>query len=298
MKPEYRNWPEESRVSDGIDWRVAKSVTVGVDVGTSSAQAAILCDGELYAWASIRAGCDFRRTADDVINLAIGKTGMARENIRAIGGTGFARKNILFATELLDEVQCHAKGARFMFGPEVRTVVDMGGQTVKAILLYDWDRVRDFMMNDKCATGQGRNLEILCDMLEVPIVEIGELSLDVPADPEPVSTTCWAFADTETIGLLGRPEYRAEPLSKNQIYASHLFAVAWRILGVIGRLSPLDVGDLRVQPGLAFTGGLAKNTGITKRIERALQTEAMTSPYDPMLAGAIGAALLAGKEAG
>jgi benzoyl-CoA reductase subunit A len=170
--------------------------------------------------------------------------------------------------------------------------VDLGGQTVKAIRLFDWDRVRDFMMNDKCATGMGRNVEIICDLLQVPIEEIGEKSLDVKKDPEPVSTTCFTFADTETMGLF-RPELKAEPLTENEVYASHLFAIAWRIIGIIGKLQPLDVGDVRVYKELCFTGGLAKNAGITKRIERELNVTALASDYDPMLAGAIGAALLA-----
>ena len=180
-----------------------------------------------------------------------------------------------------------------MYGPEVHTVVDLGGQTVAAIRLYDWDRVRDFFMNDKCATGMGRNVETVCDLLQVPIEEIGALSLDVAGDPVPVSTTCYAFAQTETMGLLGRPEYRAEPLTANQVYAAHLFAVATRAVNAIGKLQPLDVGDLSVYKELGFTGGLAKNVGVTKRIERDFNVTALTSEYDPILAGAIGAALLA-----
>ncbi len=81
-------------------------------------------------------------------------------------------------------------------------------------------------------------------------------------------------------------------MTANEVYASALFAVAWRTLGTIGKLQPLDVGDIKVYEKLAFTGGMAKNVGITKRIERELRTEALTSRYDPMLAGAIGAALL------
>jgi benzoyl-CoA reductase subunit A len=180
-----------------------------------------------------------------------------------------------------------------MFGPDVHTVVDMGGQTIKGIRLYDWDRIQDFFMNDKCATGMGRNLEFLCDTLQVPIVDIGEKSLDVVKDPEPVSTTCYAFADSETMGLFGRPEFRAAPLTENEVYAMHVFAIAWRVLNTVGKLQPLDVGDITIYPKLGFTGGLAKNPGITKRIERELNVTALTSHYDPMLAGAIGAALLA-----
>ena len=286
-------WPESVWASRDIDWRKAESITAGVDVGTTSTQAAILCDDKLFGYASVRTGVDFRKAGASVMEKAMGGSGMTLKDIGAVAGTGWGSEHIDFAGSMPDEVLCHAKGARYIFGPEVRTVVDLGGQTTKAILLYDWDRVRDFMMNDKCATGMGRNVEYLCGLLQVPIDEIGELSLDVKEDPEPVSTTCYAFADTETMGLFGRPEYRSDKMTDNEVYASHMFAIAWRVLGVIGRLQPPDVGDVRVVRELGFTGGLAKNPGVTRRIERELGVTALTGGYDPQLAGAIGAALLA-----
>jgi benzoyl-CoA reductase subunit A len=293
MTKEYGKWPDSSWSSETADWRKAKKITAGVDIGSTSTQAAILCDGELFSYASVRNGASFKAAADSAFSKALGASGLLLKDVHALAATGFGRKHAPFDGKLLDEVHCHAKGARFLFGPEVRTVVDVGAQSVKAIRLYDWDRVRDFMMNDKCSTGFGRNVEILCDLLDVPISEIGAKSLDVSSDPEPVSTTCFAFALTETLGLFGQPEFRAAPLTVNEVYASYLFAVAWRILGVIGKLQPLDVGDITVYKELAFTGGLAKNPGVTKRVERELQVTALESKYDPMLAGAIGAALLA-----
>ena len=291
---EYGKWPEQS-------WRHNKNcakgegtLVAGVDIGTTSAQAVILCNGELRSYANIHVGADFRQTAEEVLDQALAGAELVRTDLSAIGATGFGKRNATYATRALDDVHCHAKGGRFLYGPEVRTVVDLGAQTVNAIRLYDWDRVRDFMTNDICATGMGRNVEMVCQLLHVPITEIGEKSLELgdKPEPEPVSTTCYNFASTETLGLF-RPEFRAEMLSENEIYASNLFAIAWRILGVIGKLQPLDVGDIRVYEKLGFTGGLAKNPGITKRIERELNTKALTSEYDPMLAGAIGAALLA-----
>jgi len=293
MNHEYGRWPESVWTSQELDWKQAERIIAGVDVGTTSTQAVILRDGKLFGYASIRTGADFAGAGEKALKLAMGEIGMRREDIAAIGGTGFGKRNIGFADRLFDEVSCCMKGARYMFGPEVRTVVDMGGQTVKAIRLFDWDRVRDFMFNDKCATGEGRSLEALCELLHVDITEIGPKSLEAEKDPEPVSTTCWTFANTETLGLFGRPEFKSEKLSEAEIYASHLFAYSWRILGVIGRLSSLEVGEIRIDGGLGLTGGLAKNPGITKRIERDLGVEAMKSDIDPMLCGAIGAALLA-----
>ena len=293
MDQEYWKWPQSSWVAGDTDWKSKGPYRAGIDSGTTSTQAAVLGDGKLLGYASVHTGIDFKKAAEEALALAIAGSGVSATDIAAIGGTGFGKQNIPFPTKNLDEIQCHAKGARFMFGPDVRTVVDMGGQTVKAIRLFEWDRVRDFMLNDKCATGEGRNLEVLCDLMHIGITEIGPKSLETEKDPEPVSTTCWAFAGTETLGLFGRPEYRSEKLSEADIYASHLFAIAWRIVGVIGRLSSLEVGEIQIDGGLALTGGLAKNPGITARIERELGVKAAVSDYDPMLAGAIGAALLA-----
>ena len=292
MTQEYGKWPESSWTSEKIDWKAAKAITAGVDVGTTSAQCAVFCDGELFGWSNIRVGADFKKAAGDVIAKALGGSGLTTDKIGVIAATGFGRDNAAYAKKKLDEVHCHAKGARFMYGPSVTTVVDLGGQTMKAIRLYEWDRVRDIAMNDKCATGFGRNIEKVCNLLQVPITEIGAKSLEVKVDPEPVSTTCYNFARTETMGQF-RPEYRAEALTENEVYATHLLAVAWRMLGAIGKMQPLEPGEIMVYEDLGFTGGLAKNVGVTKRIEKELRVTALTSEYDPMLAGAIGAALLA-----
>ena len=292
MTQEYWKWPESSYTSTDIDWRKAEKVTAGVDIGTTSAQAAILCDGALFAYANIRLGASFKKAADAVIEQAMGGSGMALKDIAGIAAIGWGSGNVAYATKTMNEVGCHAKGARFMYGPTAQTVVVLGGQTTTAIRLYEWDRVRDFFMNDKCATGMGRHVETLCELMQVPIEDVGGLSLDVPSEPVPVSTTCWSFAGTETMGLYGRPEYRSAPLTENQVYASHMFAIATRVVGTIGKLLPQDVGDLYIFKELCFTGGLAKNKGVTTRIERDLKATALTSEYDPQLAGAIGAALL------
>ncbi|MDR1203881.1 MAG: acyl-CoA dehydratase activase [Peptococcaceae bacterium] len=297
MEQEYWKWPESSWTSKEIDWKSAKAVTAGVDVGTTGTQAAIMCDEKLFGYANIHTGGSFKKSAKIAVEKAMGASGMALTDIRGIMGTGAGGRNVEFAGGFMDGVRCQGRGARFLYGPEVHTVVDLGGQSCTAIRLYDWDRVWDFMMNDKCATGIGRNIEFMCDMLQVPIQEIGPMSLEVETDPEPVATSCYCFADTETMGLFGRPEYRSAPLTENEVYAKYLFAVAWRCLSTIGKLQPMDVGDIRIHyPELGFTGGLAKNPGITKRIERELKITALTSEYDPQLAGAIGAALLAPAE--
>jgi predicted CoA-substrate-specific enzyme activase len=204
---------------------------------------------------------------------------MKVKDIRYTVATGYGRKNVIFAKKDANEISCHAKGARFMFGPGVRTVVDMGGQAAKAVKLFEWERIRDIMAQDKCATGMGRSVEVMADLMQVPITEIGERSLTVAKDPEPVSTTCYAFADTEAYGLL------REGYKESEVLAAYLFAIANRLYTMVGRLEP--------EKELALTGGMAKNPGIVKRLEKLMGMTALPSKFDPMLAGAIGAALIA-----
>ena len=291
MTHEFGKWPESCWQSDTIDWKKAAKITAGVDVGTTSSQAAIMCDGELFAYANIATGYDFKLAAKVVLEKAMGSTGMTAKDISGIVATGFGGKNVEGATGL-DEIQCHGKGARYIFGREVKTVIDLGAQTVKAIKLYDWDRIGDFKTNDKCATGFGRNIETMCDIFQIPITEIGEKSLDVEQDPEPSSTTCYNFADPEAVNLM-RPGFREKEYNSNEILASYLFTVVWRAMSTIGKISPLDIGDIKLEGEVGFTGGLAKNVGITKRLERELKITTLEPKCDPILAGAVGAALLA-----
>jgi bzd-type benzoyl-CoA reductase Q subunit len=284
MANEYWRWPESSWTATDIDWKKCKAITAGVDVGTNSTQAVIMCDGRLFGSASLRTGPDYRKSADEVMKRALGKSGMKLKDIKSIVGTGWGSRNIPFAQKTVDEITCHARGARFMFGPAVKTVVDLGAQTCKAVRLYNWDRIRDFAMNDKCADGFGRSIEVMADLMQVPVEDIGEKSLAVEKDPEPVSTTCYAFANTEAMGLF------REGYKESEVLAAYLFAIAWRIHGTIGRVQP--------EKEIAFTGGLAKNPGVVKRLEREMKMTALKSDYDPQLAGAIGAALIAGDIVG
>lgn len=295
MKKDYMKWQELHFSSEDYDWKNAKKITAGIDVGTTSTQAVIFCDETLFAYASIHTAPDYTGAGEAALRKALEGTGMTRQDIGCICSTGYGYDTVNFADKHVDEVHCHGTGARYMFGPSVNTILDLGGQTVKAIRMYEWDRVRDIMIGDKCATGMGRNIETFAAIAEIPLEELGAFSLSEDRDPEPCSTTCYVFSLPEAIGML-RPEFRADPLSARQVVGGYLFSVAWRALGVLGKLSPLDPGAIKIDGDLAFTGGLAKNIGITKRIERELSVTAAASKYDPMLAGAIGAALLAQQD--
>ena len=191
---EYWKWPETVWKAEDAGRAKGGRITAGVDVGTAGVRAAVLSNGKLISYANLRMGADFLSTGNKVLTLALEGTGLDMGDLSAVAATGWGAKHVKNAIKTVDEIHSHAIGARFMFGSEAKTVVDMGAQTVKAISLYDWDRVRDFMLNDKCATGLGRGIEDLCRLICVPITEIGSRSLDVEKDPEPVSTTCSAYA--------------------------------------------------------------------------------------------------------
>ncbi len=283
MIDEYWQWPESRWTAGTVDWRQAERIYAGIDIGAVSSQAVVMCDDQLYCYANLRTLPDSRQSAIRVLQTALTGTGLNIENIFSTVATGYGRRNVPFTGRIANEVACHARGARFMFGPSVMTVVDLGGQAHKAIKLYQWNRIRDFMANDKCATGMGQGIEIMADLLAIPVNEMGAKSLAVARDPEPVSTTCYAFANTEAMGLF------REGYNENEVLAAYFLAIANRLYTLTGRLQP--------EKEIAFTGGMAKNPGIVKRLEKLLGMSGLTSVYDPMLAGAIGAALIAGNPA-
>lgn len=276
---EYWRWTEYNWVNPDLDWRKAKVITAGVDVGSVSTQAVIMLDGELYAFSNMRTGSDSPNSANNAINWAMENTGMKLENITYTVGTGYGRVNVPFANKTVTEIACHARGANFMYGPTARTVLDMGGQDCKAIRCDEKGKVISFLMNDKCAAGTGRGMEVFANLLAVSVEDVGEMSLQVDQEPEPVSSTCVVFAKTEATGLLrvGWP--------KEKVLAAYCSAMAHRVVALLERNG--------VEKDFAITGGIAKNVGVVSRLEKELGLKALKPRHDTQIAGAIGAALFA-----
>lgn len=282
MAQEYWKWPESQETAKDIDWKKAKVITAGVDVGAVSSQAVVMCDDKLYSYASIYTGPDSGGSANRVMEKALDGTGMKVKDIHNTVATGIGRKNVAFAQQAVNEIACHVQGARFMYGPSVRTIVDMGGQGNRVMKCTEYGRMTEFYVNDKCATGMGRGIELFSKLSHIPLLEMGELSLKVEQDPEPVTTTCYLFANTEAMGLF------REGQKESEVLAGYLFAMAYRLFTLAGRM--------KMEKELALTGGVAKNQGVVKRLERELGVTALTSQYDTQLAGAIGAALMAKEQ--
>lgn len=276
-KKEYWRWQENCWIDESKNWRDAKIITAGIDVGSVSSQAVICVDGELYGYNSMRTGNNSPDSARNAINGVLEKSGMKLEDITYVIGTGYGRVNVPFAHKAITEIACHARGANYMGGNTVRTILDMGGQDCKAIHCDDKGKVTNFLMNDKCAAGTGRGMEVIADLMQIPIAELGPRSFDVDEEPEAVSSTCVVFAKSEALGLL-KAGY-----SKNKVIAAYCQAMAERVVSLIERIG--------VENDFFITGGIAKNPGVVKRIEKLLGTKAVETKLDSQIAGALGAAL-------
>ncbi|MBM3327875.1 MAG: benzoyl-CoA reductase, bzd-type, subunit Q [Calditrichaeota bacterium] len=279
MSVEYWRWKEYNWRNEAVDPRGGGILSGGVDVGSVSSQAVVLYEGNLYAYSNMRTGSDSPDSARKAFEWALEGTGLQVGDIPFIVGTGYGRVNVPFAHKAITEIACHARGANYMYGPAVRTLLDMGGQDCKAIRCDERGKVTNFLMNDKCAAGTGRGMEVFADLLAIPIEQVGEMSFQVESEPTPVSSTCVVFAKTEAAGLLrsGWP--------KNLVLAAYCSAMAHRVVSLIERLG--------MEGGFAITGGIAKNSGVVRRLEKELGVTSMTSSYDTQIAGALGAALFA-----
>ena len=277
-KKEYWRWDEYNWKDPDKDWKDAKVVTVGIDVGSVSSQAVIMTDGEIYSTANMRTGHNSPDSAVNVFNWAIEGTGLTLDDINFTVGTGYGRLRVPFANKAVTEIACHARGANFMYGTSVRTVMDMGGQDLKVIKCDHRGKVLSFTMNEKCAAGTGRGMEVFADLLGVPINKVGERSFQFQGEePAAVSSTCVVYAKTEAMGLL-RKGWTTE-----EVLAAYCKAMAERIHSLVERVG--------VKAEFAVTGGMAKNRGVMDRLMPMLGMERMKTEWDTQIAGAVGAAL-------
>ena len=284
-KTEYWRWLEYQKIMPDIDWKNAEIITAGVDVGSVGSKAVIMADGEIYSWSVMRTGSNSSDSAKKALGWAMENTGLTLKDFNYIVGTGYGRVNVPMANRAITEIACHAKGANYIWGPSVRTVLDVGGQDVKAIRCDENGKVVAFLMNDKCAAGTGRGMEVIADLLKIPIEEVGKVSLNVTEEPEPVSSTCVVFAKTEAVGLLRRG------WSKEKVLAAYVRAMSIRMSELIEKVG--------CEKDFVITGGQSKNIGIVNRVENILGVKGLSVPNleatgrDPVSAGAIGAALFA-----
>ena len=277
-KKEFWRWPESNWKNPDIDWRAAQYIALGIDVGSVSSQAVIMVDGRIYAYGNMRTGSDSPNSARNALKFALETTDLPEDRMDFCIGTGYGRVNVPFADRSITEIACHARGANFIYGPQVRTVLDVGGQDIKAIQCDEKGKVTNFLMNDKCAAGTGRGMEVFSELLGVSINEVGDKSFQYQGqEPEAVSSTCVVYAKSEATGLLRKG------WAQEEVLAAYCKAMANRIYSLVDRVG--------VKPEFAVTGGMAKNRGVMDRLMPMIGMARMKTEWDTQIAGAAGAAL-------
>ncbi len=252
--------------------------TAGIDVGSITTKAAVLEDGGLVSTRVMLTGYNAENAGERVYDDIVSELGIERSAIRGVVATGYGRKSVSFANKAVTEITCHAAGAHFT-DPGVQSVIDIGGQDSKVILLNPDGGVMDFAMNDKCAAGTGRFLEVMAKALEVELDNFGDLSLQAES-PASISSLCTVFAESEVISLISKGEKR-----KNIIAGIHE-SVAARVAAMGNRLG--------LNPTVMMTGGVAKNIGVVKALENKTGLPIQVSD-NAQVNGAIGAALIAAR---
>ena len=252
---------------------------IGIDIGSLATKIVLINEGKLLDHKTERSTYDFKRVGHNLFDEILKQHQLQRDDVFVMS-TGYGRNTIDIADDRVTEITAHARGAQYFF-PDATSVIDIGGQDSKAIVMSKKSgNVIDFQMNDKCAAGTGRFLEVMAHALEVPIDQFGVLALE-STKPASISSTCTVFAESEVISLF------AKGASKQDIASGIHKSIARRVAGMAKRIG--------VGPKLIFCGGVAKNDAVKKFLEEELGFE-IIRPDFPQLTGAIGAAIIAEEK--
>lgn len=251
-------------------------LVAGIDVGSTTTKAVLLDGRAIVGEHAMPTGVDLALAAEQCLHAACSAARVAPEELEALVATGYGRDRVTRATAKVTEITCHARGARALV-PWARVVVDVGGQDSKVIRLDDDGMVADFVMNDKCAAGTGRFLEVMAARLGIALDEFGPRWRRAK-EAARISSTCTVFAESEVISLLSHG-VRPEPIVKGLCDA-----VAARLAGMVHRVG--------LGGGLVMTGGVSRNEGVRRSLEERLHAT-VTVPDESQFAGAYGAALIA-----
>lgn len=253
-------------------------ISAGVDIGSITTET-LLFDKEkgIIGYTILETGADSRKTSELALDKVLTNSGKERSDITYTVATGCGRKRVSYAKDTITEITCIARGVNYLF-PEAKTVIDIGGQDTKVVRLDGKGRVLEFEMNDKCAAGTGRFIEVMASALKVDLDKIGERSLNYKKDLT-ISSICTVFAESEVISLVSEGEELEDIL-----FGIHR-AIADRTMGLINRLGGVD-GEV------VMTGGVAKNIGVVRALEKVMNTPVKISA-EPQIVGSLGAAILA-----
>jgi (R)-2-hydroxyacyl-CoA dehydratese activating ATPase len=251
-------------------------ITAGIDIGSLTAKAVILKDNNIIGYSVMFGGPDVTAAAGRVLAEALEKAGVQQGDLAAVVATGYGRAKVPLAGKSVTEITCDARGTHFLF-PEAAMVIDIGGQDSKVISLDGQGRVIDFTMNDKCAAGTGRFLEVMARALDIELNQLGPVSLKHRKEVV-ISSMCTVFAESEVVSLI------AEGYAREDILNGLHQAIASRIAGM--------AQGLKVEKIIMLGGGVAKNIGVVKALEDKLKTKVKVPP-EPQILAALGAAICA-----
>jgi predicted CoA-substrate-specific enzyme activase len=254
-------------------------IVAGIDIGSRAAKGVIMKDNSILSSVILDTGPESVKTSYAVAEELLKKAGITMDDIQYVVATGYGRVLVPFAQENISEISCHARGINWYF-PSVRTILDMGGQDCKAINCNESGQVTNFVMNDKCAGGTGRFLEMIAEVLTIPLEKIGEVSL-TSTETIPFNTICAVFAKTDAI------KYLRKGTAKSDILAGLHDAIATRCLNLLKRIS--------IEAEFTITGGISKNSGMVEKIKEKVGLSPLLCE-DPQLVGALGAALFAAEK--
>jgi (R)-2-hydroxyacyl-CoA dehydratese activating ATPase len=250
----------------------------GVDLGSTMTKIVIINENGQTAASTVKhTGAEHRRLANQVMLESLNQAGIALSDIEYIVATGYGRINVPFADRHFTELTCHARGVSSIF-PKVRLAIDIGGQDSKGMQIENGKLV-DFVMNDKCAAGTGRFLEVLAATLGIKVEDLGDLSMKAK-NKVIINSPCTVFIRQEVAG------YLSNNVPVEDIVSGLCDAVAGKVAKMVKKL--------KLEPDVVFTGGVAKNCGVVKALEEYLGCRVLV-PGEPLLSGALGAALI-GRE--
>lgn len=247
---------------------------VGIDVGSVAAKAVVLHDHQIIGTALEPTGWSPRDAGRAVFEKSVKTAGIKSSDVKKIVGTGYGRISLDFIDRAVTEITCHGKGANYWF-PYEALVIDIGGQDSKAIAIDGTGKVLNFVMNDKCAAGTGRFLQVIAQTLGLELDQLGELAL---AEPVTINSMCTVFAESEVVSLL------ASGVAKEKIVAGLYHSIARRVAAMSGSFSTFSQ--------VIFTGGVAKNKDMQRTLAKVLGASVVV-PEEPQMIGALGAALVA-----
>ena len=255
--------------------------TFGIDIGSTTSKCAILRDGTELVATSLLVGGIGTKGPLEAVEQALTTAGLTRSDMALIAATGYGRNKCTETDLQASELSCHALGAHLIF-PDTRTIIDIGGQDAKCISLDASGRMSNFLMNDKCAAGTGRFLDVMANILQIPVQELENYAARATA-PAAISSTCTVFAESEVISQL------ANDVAMENLVAGICNSVAGRVAALAKRLG--------VVPAVCMSGGVAQNGGVRHALEATLGQPILFSPL-AQLFGAIGAARFAWQKTG